>query len=172
MLNEEWRSVVGHEGRYEVSNTGRLRSLNYNKTGHVRELRAGSIRRGYPSAEIFNDDGTSRMRTIHSLVAEAFIGQRPGGYTVNHIDGNKRNAAADNLEYCTLSDNRKHAFRVGLQSSKGENHSGHKLTESDVRAVRKMLSDGLRQNLIASKFGVNPSVVSYIKSGRNWSHVI
>ena len=60
-------------------------------------------------------DGKTATRYVHGLVAEAFLGLRPTGYDVNHIDGDKANNAVLNLEYCTRSENHRHAFRIGIR---------------------------------------------------------
>jgi len=63
-------------------------------------------------------NGRPHSRYFHELVCAAFIGGRPNGYQINHIDGNKLNNSPENLEYCTISENIKHAFRLGLQKPK------------------------------------------------------
>ena len=59
-------------------------------------------------------NGKYKPTKVHKLVAAAFIGPRPEGLEINHIDGDHQNNAASNLEYCTQSENMKHAVRLGL----------------------------------------------------------
>jgi hypothetical protein len=95
-MNETWKSVVGHAG-YEVSDLGRVKSSL--RGGRI--LRPGIASNGYPTVAL----GRGKTRTIHSLVAEAFIGPRPDGQEVRHKDGNRRNPAALNLSYGTRTQN-------------------------------------------------------------------
>lgn len=109
-MEEEWRPVKGYEGLYEVSNMGRVRSLYYGKS---RILKQGVDCHGYMHV-CLSKDGTCNTKRVHRLVATAFI-QNPDNYEcVNHKDGNKKNNTVDNLEWCTISYNTKHAYHNGL----------------------------------------------------------
>lgn len=110
---EEWRPVVGFEGSYEVSSYGRIRSLDreweqksrngtiytHRKKGVM--LQPGIASNDYPTVCL----GRGNTRTLHSLVAEAFVGPCPPGEEVRHKDDNRRNPEWDNLEYGTRGDN-------------------------------------------------------------------
>src|SRR5258708_1836344 len=82
----------------------------------IRELKPsiGKQGRGYAIVAIFDSSGRKVYRTIHSIIAECFVGPRPKGLSINHKDGNRWNNSADNLEYVTPSYNTKHAFLLGL----------------------------------------------------------
>ena len=130
---EEWRPVLGYEGVYAVSSLGRVRRVCGGKgtrgAGLVLKQRLGS---GYPRATLVKG-GVESPRHVHSLVAEAFIGQRPEGLCVNHIDGNKCNNKPANLEYLTLADNNRHARATGLcQPLKTHCHRGHEYTAENT----------------------------------------
>lgn len=112
-MEEEWRPVKGYEGLYEVSNMGRVKSLHYGKR---RILKQSVLPNGYMKV-VLNKDGTANMKTVHRLVATAFI-RNPNNYgVVNHKDGNKKNNTVDNLEWCTRSYNTKHAYHNRLMSA-------------------------------------------------------
>ncbi len=161
-INEEWRAIPGYEGLYEVSNSGSVRS--------VKRLMALSPARGYLTVELWkNKEG--RRFTVHRLVMMAFTGPRPDGLQINHLNGVKTDNRWVNLEYCTASENKKHACRTGLQKNFGIHHSQHKLVDSDVRLIRNMISEGIPQNQIAAHFKVNQGTISFIKTGRLWAHV-
>lgn len=106
---EEWKPIDGVPG-YEISNYGRVRSLK----GQVPLiLKTKILPNGYERANISNKD--SRFyEYVHRLVAKAFVPNPKGEPWVNHIDGNKLNNRAENLEWVTPSSNSKHAFRQGL----------------------------------------------------------
>jgi hypothetical protein len=165
-----WVAIEGYEGRYCISDEGDVMSMDYKQTGLPGILKPGYLR-GYLSVELYDADGVGKRFTVHRLVAHAFIGPRPKGMQINHKDGVKSNNAASNLEYCTGSENMKHAFVAGLQSNKGERHSQAQLTDDGVRQIRRMLAQGLSQEKIAMNFGIYQSVVSRIKSGKAWGHV-
>lgn len=113
---EEWRPVEGYEGYYEVSNTGRVRSLNYNHTGKPRDLKPKIDRYGYKVVHIHRGK-THKHLTVHRLVAIAFLPRRDGCNQVNHIDCNKQNNHVDNLEWCSNLENMQHADRNGLMKN-------------------------------------------------------
>ena len=78
-----------------------------------RKLKPCPDGRGYPKVKL----GKYPTFNVHKLIALVFFGPCPDGMTINHIDGNKTNAALSNLEYISQSDNNKHAWRIGLQRS-------------------------------------------------------
>lgn len=96
-----------YETDIEVSTNGRV--LSY-KSGKRHELKPSDNGRGYLTVSV----GARNPRYIHDLVAETYI-PNPNGYSeVNHIDGNKQNNCVSNLEWCTRSDNLRHAREMGL----------------------------------------------------------
>ena len=97
---EIWKDIQGYEGLYQVSNLGRVRSLNYKKTKTVKILKLTSNTKGYLQL-ILHKNGEISSRKVHRLVAEAFIPNPDGLPQVNHKDENKQNNCVDNLEWCT-----------------------------------------------------------------------
>lgn len=112
-MNEVWKPVRGYEDRYEVSNTGKVRSLNYRHKGITKELKPTTEGKGYLMVGLCRD-GSMKWGKIHRLVAEAFLPNPENKREVNHIDGDKKNNVVDNLEWVTASENMKHAFKIGL----------------------------------------------------------
>lgn len=107
--NEIWKDVTGFEGLYRVSNVGRVRSVTrrivrvdgivYLKKGKL--LKSFVTNKGYEYVMLNDADRKQHLKTVHRLVAQAFI---PNPYNlpiVNHKDENKLNNAASNLEWCT-----------------------------------------------------------------------
>ena len=101
---EVWKDIDGYEGLYQVSNTGKVRSLRYRNRDEVRELFLKPDNRGYLQVELHNN-GKKRMFTVHKLVATHFVRGYKKGYVVNHINENKMDNRAENLEWCSLSCN-------------------------------------------------------------------
>ena len=112
-LGEAWRPVTQSGEKYWVSSTGRARK----NTGKILLTSVG--KRGYPCVNITVDKKT-RLRTVHRLVAEAFILNPESKPQVNHIDGNKQNNHIENLEWSTPRENLLHARITGLHKSDGQ----------------------------------------------------
>lgn len=115
-------------------------------------------------------DGKHVTRTVHSLVAEAFkIKDKLPGYEVNHINGNKHDNRAANLEYVSRSQNTIHAINVlGIKKARGEAAGASKLTEMDVRNIRIELTNGGTHRSVGSKYGVSHTTIRHISIGRIW----
>lgn len=122
---ELWKDIPGYEGRYQVSDLGRVKSLPFMqryllRTGQEafrrtseRILATQPNNKGYLLVHLHLDN-TRVAFTVHGLVARAFV---PGCEdTINHKDGVKANCAASNLEWATWSANHKHAWATGLRT--------------------------------------------------------
>lgn len=114
-MNEMWKDVKGFEGWYQVSNLGNVRRIApVNGSPRCKNLKPWINTRGY-SYVTLNVHCKKTVFRLHRLVAEHFIGNPNKTKTdINHIDGNKRNNAAANLEWCTRSENMVHAIKTGL----------------------------------------------------------
>jgi len=117
MQEEIWKDITWYEWLYQVSNFGKILSKKRKNTKWW-ILRPWSNPRGYEIASI-SKNGVARYYTVHRLVALAFIPNPEWKDQINHKDGNKKNNRVDNLEWCTLSENLKHRYRVlGCKVSK------------------------------------------------------
>ena len=105
---------------------------------------------------------------VHHLVLEAFVGERPEGHVVRHLDGRRANNVLWNLLYSTQSDNLGDRAAHGTDLA-GERNGRSKLTEEDVDQIRELLQQGKSQSFIAAKFGVKQVAISRIKLGKSWS---
>ena len=96
---EEWKSITGFSN-YIISNNGKIKSINYNKTGKSKELIPHKLSNGYLGVTLYDDTKKPHMLLIHRLVAITFI-PNPNNYKIiNHIDENRNNNFVDNLEWC------------------------------------------------------------------------
>jgi hypothetical protein len=108
LANEEWLPVFGYENIYMISNLGNVLSTRFRNNvsdfPRIKKLSPTGNGNGYLLVTL-NKNGKGKNRYIHDLVAEAFIGKRPSGFVVNHIDHDRANNRADNLEWCTQKEN-------------------------------------------------------------------
>ena len=159
----EWRKVIG--GAYEVSRDGQMRRAKPGRRTWIgRPISPLNLKNGYLGVRPVVG-GKNIQVYLHRLVAEAFLGPCPPGHEVNHIDGDKRNARAENLEYVTHSANGQHASRIGL-IQRGERHHGAKLSDVQVADMRAMWERGATGVSIARAFGVSGGTVSVIVNGK------
>ncbi len=167
---EEWRPVVGYEGRYEVSNLGGIKRI-CSGQGVKRPILSPTIAKiGYRVVVLSQGNIATRKRLyVHRLVARAFLGESPPGKVVNHIDSNKLNNHPSNLEYITQSENCKHAQKLGL-FTRGERNHAAKLKEQDVREIRDLRGIFTVRKL-QEIYGVDCGVISEIQTRKRWKHV-
>ena len=100
---EIWKDIQGYEGLYQVSNYGNIKNI---KTGKIKK--AEKTQRGYLRVLLSNGRHKQKHKRIHRIVAETFISNSNGLSDVNHINGNKLDNRADNLEWCTKKENVRH----------------------------------------------------------------
>lgn len=114
-IPEIWKDIPITNGRYQVSNKGRVKSIRYvhnrGYNSHIKEtfIKAQKCTNGYRFVHL-SVNGTSRQILLHRLVMLAFVGD--SNKEVNHKDGDKSNNCLQNLEYVTHSENQYHSYRV------------------------------------------------------------
>lgn len=147
MSSERWRGVPGYEGAYEVSDWGRVRSLDrkvlnrYGTTSLVadRMLRTYTTNQGYLRINLTRGN-QKRNFFVHALVLAAFVGPRPNGLQIRHLDGNQLNNTLQNLTYGTASENTLDAVSHGTHPSfRPRTHckNGHAWIPENVRSWAK-----------------------------------
>lgn len=175
-MTEIWKDIPGYEGSYQVSDLGRVRSLD-------RVLNAHKLGRGYcrgvrgrilkPGASNVNSGhltvalGRHNSQCVHFLVLLAFVGPRPAKMDTRHLDGNSANNILSNLEYCTRS-------RNGQDKKYHKGASTYKLTPSEVREIKTALLApyyGLQADL-CRKYNVSHSTIYNIKNNHVHRDVI
>ena len=119
-MEEIWKPIKGYEGRYEVSNYGRIKSYVTNKNGSI--IKGTVHKDGYQYLIVSDANHNREGFYVHRIVATHFI-DNPNNYQqVNHIDENKLNNRVDNLEWCTASYNVNYGSRNTCVASKNTNH--------------------------------------------------
>lgn len=164
-----WRSVVGYEGLYRVSNDGRIASKKRSGTPGV-VLKLSMDDHGYLTV-CLSKQGKQRTFLVSRIVAIAFIPNPLCLPEVNHKDLNKTNNHSDNLEWMTSSQNTKHSYDKGAKKPLwGSDNPNAKLDACEVRIIRKRIARGDNQSQIARDFGVTPGAITQIKY-RAWRHL-
>lgn len=184
MLAETWLPLPGHAGIYEVSDLGRVRSVDRTVLrtrivrGHPRVatwslkgtvLKASLNTAGYPQVRLQG----GRIARVHTLVLETFVGPRPDGMECRHGDANRKNAALSNLQWGTrlenMADMRRHGnYRGGARPG---DTPGAKLTPDQVREIRERGAMGHCNRDLALAYSVTRPTISRIVNRKIWTHV-
>lgn len=160
MTAERWAPVPNNPA-YEVSDLGRVRNP---RTGRILKPWSGSR---YLQIHL----GKRPSRTIHRLVAEAFLGPCPPGMECRHLDGNKRNNRLENLAWGTALENAADKARHGTRRQ-GESTNNSKLTEREVLRIRADHAGGRESfGALARRFGVSEATIRRVVKRELWRHV-
>lgn len=175
----EMRDIPGLDGRYMAAIDGRIWSVARSKFRNPSKQRTG-----YRTITVRCQMTKKTMtKSVHRLIAIAWIPNQECLPQVNHKDGNKQNCAVKNLEWCTGSDNMKHAWETGLQplteqminsariAQKIAVKTKRKLTEKMIFEARARVAGGEQQKSIAASFGVSQSLLSQALTGRTYQDV-
>lgn len=172
-MSEIWRPVVGFCDSYEVSNLGRVRSLdriiNIHRYGRE-ETRRRSGQSLTPRRNPIHGHASvqfgSKNYGVHRLVLEAFVGPCPPGMECRHANDVPDDNTLSNLSWGTRSQNRFDGMRNGRRWF-GERHGSAKLTDKDIHVIRALPSTYLQRE-IALWYGVSRSEIGFIRSGKRW----
>ena len=160
-------NIYGFDRHYTVTEYGDV----YSYSKYDKKLMKQSVTdSGYKSV-CFKRHGKNVGKLVHRLVAMAFVVGYKEGLQVNHKDGVKVNNTYTNLEWVTAKENSEHSRRTGLYCNSGAKHSMHKLTEDQVKGIKKMISNGEKQCHIARLAGVNKTCIGKIARGETWRHI-
>lgn len=173
-MGEIFKDILGYERIYQISNQGRVKSLERpHNNGGIRKERIlkPQVDKGGYYYVILAKNKKRNTYKIHRLVLQGFYPITKLGLEVNHIDGIKTNNRLSNLEWCTKSENIKHAYKIGLKNHQGKNHNQAKLTEENVRQILSLIKMGYGNKFIAEKFNISRGAIGGIKYGTNWKHI-
>lgn len=161
-MEEIWKDIIGFENLYQVSNLGRVKSLNRFRIGksnkpvkvNERILKQRINNWGYLQV-ILCKENKLYCKYIHRLVCETFHPNPHELPQVNHINGIKTDNYVDNLEWCTLKENVQHSNKTGLRNPE------KKLTKIQIQEIIN-LKDKLSYRKIGELYGVHNTAISYI----------
>lgn len=169
---ELWRKIPGYR-HYEVSNYGRVRSLDRKTRGRWNTLKTNkgcilkpemagpgfATGKGYPSISLCKG-GVCKPRSVHRLVAHAFVKNPLNKNMVNHINGIKTDNRVENLEWCTNSENQYHAVRLGLRPvTEKQRENGRKLAKMGQDSIKK-----IKQLLVDEQKKLNKTILEGLRS--------
>ena len=165
-MTEIWKPIERAPG-YEVSNQGRIRSFMKSKQGRLMSTYLSSNGR---YALYLRIDKTKHIAYVHVEVATAFLGERPEGMVIRHLDGDPTNNCVDNLTYGTQVDNMNDARRHGTLAC-GTKLPQAKLNPRKVRIIRGLRKLGFTVPRLSSMFGVNIRNIYRVITRESWANV-
>lgn len=170
-MKEIWKDIRGYEGRYQVSNLGNVKSLNYNNLGHERNLKLKKNPCGYFIVHLYGET-KDEYKTVHRLVAECFLKNENNFPQINHKDENKLNNNFDNLEWCdnrynTIYSIKKHPERYKGNGKYKRKCNGRLGLRKSYKQTRKVLQKDINGKIIGEY--ENPREVSIQKGYNQWS---
>lgn len=158
---EIWAEIEGYSRRYQISNLGNFKTFYRKET--ITDCSGRKSK--YKIVGLYNGKKRIHLK-IHRIVAEHFI-PNPNNYEcVNHINGNKNDNRAENLEWCSYSYNTQHAIRTGLIKNIGEGCRLHKLTKEQASFIKN--DSKLSYTELSKIFKVTKQSIYYIKKGKSW----
>jgi hypothetical protein len=144
----EWRDIPAYKGAYQASSAGEIRSLPrtiIRSNGTPLRVRGGVIKQSVSRGRMVVNIG-GRVRFVHQLVLEAFVGPRPAGLLVRHLNDNSADNRVENLRYGTPAENSQDRFRLGTSEWQTRTHcrNGHIYSEQNT-LVRFRTINGRRK---------------------------
>lgn len=161
-MEEIWKDVPSLLGHFQVSNLGNVRRI------ICRPVKGCSNSHGYKQISVHAPGHKKHTRTVHSMVAEAFYGERPDGAHIAHWNGDRADNRVENLRYATPKENIGDDRRRHDTLPRGERNYKTKFKESDVIDI---LKSSLGNNVLGRQYGVTKECISNIRRKKTWAHV-
>lgn len=172
-MDEIWKDIPGYEGRYQVSNMGRVKSLErkvrsvnwyshkeFWRTVKERILRPGPVKSGHLYVVLGHGEAGT---PVHQLVMRAFVGEPPEGMEVRHLNGNPKDNRLENLKYGTRTENILDVFYQGKR--------WRKLNIDDVIYVRFATFCGISDKALADELNVSQPTIANIRKGKSYQWI-
>jgi hypothetical protein len=182
----EFRPITGYPG-YRVGSDGSVwscwKQVSPNKNGECaggvfvigtvwKRLKNRPSRTGYHRVALYDGPRKQHVLMVHHLVLTEFVGPRPDGNLALHRDDNKDNNSLANLYWGTDQENQEDRRRNGRMCPKiGSEHYKARLTEADVREIRRLSASGAARVDLARQFNATYAMICQIVTGKTWKHV-
>lgn len=144
MRTEIWKDVIEYEGLYQVSNFGRVKSLNYGRSGKERILKQVLDGDGYYCVLLYKN-GKRKRFSVHRLIVMTFIGPITKGLVVNHINECRTDNRLENLEICTIRENSIHGTANARRSASLKGKKRTPLSEEHKRKISEAQKARIRK---------------------------
>jgi predicted XRE-type DNA-binding protein len=177
---ETWKDIPEFEGLYQASTLGNIRSLDkvvpkwnkpFKRKVKGRVLKKNKINGGY-NAVALHKDLVQKSFKVSRLIAKTFVDNPENKPEVNHINSDRTDDRACNLEWCTRSENMKHSYKHGNNSQKGENNAFSTLTKKEVLEIRKLFKEqAIPQKDLAEMFNISRVTIHNVVRRKTWSHL-
>lgn len=163
-----WKSIIGHEGKYSVSDDGKIRN---DKTGRI--LKPWKDNNGYRCIRL---GACTTNKHICRLLCIAFLGKRSDNWEPNHKNGIKGDDRLENLEWLTHAQNGKHAWDIGTHVATplyGKANGNTILTIRKVLKIRNLYASGkYSHRALGEMFKVNASTIAQVVNCVTWTHIL
>ena len=178
---EKWKPIPGYEGFYSASSLGRIRTDDHtvirsngvpcHVSAKIRKQRLNA-QRGYMQCDLKRPESRFHTFNVHNLIMLAFVGPKPNGCDVCHLNGDRADNRLLNLRYDSRAANMADKWMHGTQPF-GERHAMSVLTEDDVREMRRLNSSRqYTQSEIGRMFGVRRETVNGVVNYREWDWAV
>lgn len=174
---EIWKPIPGYS-LYEASNMGYIKTHNWKNKGVTRIMKPALDGSGYLRTMLLSDKGKFDTIKVHRIIALTFIDNPENKPQINHMNCIKTDNRVENLEWVTVSENHKHAYKQNRRSMRGECNSCATLTDAQVIEIRaaykygKKGKDGITKKEIAEKYNTSFNVIKQLVQGRTWKHLL
>lgn len=172
-----WKKIPNFS-LYEASDEGFIKTFNWKNKGQERIMKPALDSFGYLRTMLKGDDGKTRTVKVHRIIAQTFIPNPENKAEVNHKNCIKNDNRVENLEWCTRTENIRHAFAMNVISRKGEKNSCATLTDEQVIEIRsnyeygKNCRKGKTKQQIADEYNTTFTVIKRIVQNRTWKHLL